>query len=47
VEKLIDGAPSLADAAIAAVKQWRINPTWVISKRGDVISTVTFNFILH
>jgi hypothetical protein len=47
VEKLIDGAPSLADAAIAAVKQWRINPTWVLSKRGDVISTVTFNFILH
>jgi hypothetical protein len=47
VEKLVDGAPSLADAAIAAVKQWRINPTWVLSKRGDVISTVTFNFILH
>jgi hypothetical protein len=47
VEKLIDGAPSLADSAIAAVKQWRINPTWVLSKRGDVISTVTFNFILH
>jgi hypothetical protein len=47
VEKLIDGAPSLADAAIATVKQWRINPTWVLSKRGDVISTVTFNFILH
>jgi TonB family protein len=47
VEKIIDGAPSLADAAIAALKQWRINPTWVISKRGDVISTVTFNFQLH
>jgi hypothetical protein len=47
VEKLIDGAPSLADAAIATVKQWRVNPTWVLSKRGDVISTVTFNFILH
>jgi hypothetical protein len=47
VEKLIDGAPSLADAAIAAVKQWRVNPTWVVAKRGDVISTVTFNFILH
>jgi TonB-like protein len=47
VEKLIDGAPSLADAAIAAVKQWRVNPTWVLAKRGDVISIVTFNFILH
>jgi Gram-negative bacterial TonB protein C-terminal len=47
VEKLIDGAPSLADAAIAAVKQWRVNPSWVLAKRGDVISTVTFNFQLH
>jgi TonB family protein len=47
VEKLSDGAPSLADAAIDAVKQWRVNPTWVLAKRGDVISTVTFNFILH
>ena len=47
VEKLIDGAPSLADAAIAAVKQWRVSPGWVLAKRGDVISTVTFNFILH
>jgi TonB family protein len=47
VEKLIDGAPSLADAAIAAVKQWRVNPAWVVAKRGDVISTVTFNFQLH
>ncbi len=47
VEKIIDGEPSLADAAIAALKQWRVDPTWVIAKRGDVISTVTFNFQLH
>jgi hypothetical protein len=47
VEKLIDGAPSLADAAIEALNQWRVDPAWVISKRGDVISTVTFNFQLH
>jgi hypothetical protein len=47
VEKLIDGAPSLADAAIEALNQWRVDPVWVIAKRGDVISTVTFNFQLH
>jgi Gram-negative bacterial TonB protein C-terminal len=47
VEKLIDGAPSLADAAIEALNQWRVDPAWVVAKRGDVISTVTFNFQLH
>ena len=47
VLKLIDGSPTLADAAIGAVKEWRVNPTWVSAKRGDVISTVTFNFQLH
>ena len=47
VVKLIEGAPSLADAAIGAVKQWRVNPVWMNSKKGDVISTVTFNFQLH
>ena len=47
VLKLIDGSPTLADAAIAAVKQWRVNPAWMNSKKGDVISTVTFNFQLQ
>jgi periplasmic protein TonB len=47
VVKLIEGAPSLADAAIAAVKQWRVSPAWMNAKKGDVISTVTFNFQLH
>jgi hypothetical protein len=47
VEKLIDGAPSLADAAIEVLNQWRVDPAWVVAKRGDVISTVTFNFQLH
>ena len=47
VEKLLEGAPSLADAAIAAVKQWRVSPAWMLSKRGDVITTVTFNFQIH
>lgn len=47
VVKLIEGAPSLADASIAAVKQWRVSPVWMNNKKGDVISTVTFNFQLH
>jgi TonB family protein len=47
VLKLIEGSPTLADAAICAVKQWRVSPSWMSAKKGDVISTVTFNFQLH
>jgi TonB family protein len=47
VEKLVDGSPALADAAITAVKQWHVSPAWMVGKRGDVITTLTFNFQLH
>jgi TonB family protein len=47
VEKLLEGAPVLADAAMDAVKGWRAKPVWVDGKNIDVISTVTFNFQLH
>ncbi|HEY2460019.1 MAG TPA: energy transducer TonB [Candidatus Acidoferrum sp.] len=47
VEKLIEGEPALADAAIASVKQWRIKPVTVNGQPVGVISTVTFNFQLH
>jgi TonB family protein len=47
VQKLIEGEPVLADAAMTAVKQWRANPVWVKGKKVEVISTVTFNFQLH
>jgi TonB family protein len=47
VEKLLDGSPALADAAITAVKQWHVSPAWRVGKRGDVITTLTFNFQLH
>jgi TonB family protein len=47
VVKLIEGSPTLADAAITAVKQWRVNPAWMSGKKGDVISTLTFNFQLR
>jgi TonB family protein len=48
VEKVVDGSePSLVDAAIAGVKQWRGKPAWMNGKKVDVISTVTVNFKLH
>lgn len=46
VEKVLEGEPTLADAAIAAVQQWRAKPAWVNSKQVDVVSIVTFNFQL-
>ena len=47
VQKLLEGDPALADAAITAVKQWRAKPASMNGKPVDVISTVTFNFQLH
>ncbi|MCU1242976.1 MAG: hypothetical protein JWO71_3702 [Candidatus Acidoferrum typicum] len=47
VDKILSGSPTLAEAAIAAVKQWRVRPFSAAGKPVDVISTVTFNFQLH
>lgn len=47
VQKLLEGEPALADAAIAAVKVWRAKPALMNGKPVEVISTVTFNFQLH
>jgi len=47
VQKLLEGDPALADAAIAAVKQWRAKPALMNGRQVEVISTVTFNFQLH
>jgi len=47
VQKLLEGEPALADAAITAVKQWRARPASMNGKQVEVISTVTFNFQLH
>ncbi len=47
VQKLLEGEPALADAAIAAVKRWRAKPASMNGKPVEVISTVTFNFQLH
>ena len=46
VEKVLEGEPTLADAAIAAVKQWRAKPAVVNSKQVEVVSVVAFDFQL-
>ncbi len=47
VQKVLEGEPALVDAAIDAVKRWRAKPAWVKGKQVDVVSTVTFNFLLR
>ena len=47
VQKLLEGDTVLADAAIAAVKQWRGKPVWMNGKPINVISTVSFEFHLR
>jgi outer membrane biosynthesis protein TonB len=47
VQKLLEGEPALADAAINAVKTWRARPALINGKQVEVISTVKFDFQLH
>jgi len=47
VQKILQGEPVLADAAIEAVKRWRANPASINGTRVETISTVTFDFELH
>jgi TonB family protein len=48
VQKLLEGDTVLADAAMAAVKQWRGKPMWTADgKPVDVVSTITFRFKLR
>lgn len=47
VQKVLEGEPSLVDAATAAVKNWRATPIMLNGGRVEVISVVTFNFQLH
>jgi TonB family protein len=46
VQKVLQGEPALADAAIDAVKRWRAKPAWVKGKPCEVTSTVKFDFQL-
>jgi TonB family protein len=47
VDKILEGSPTLADAAICAVKRWRVRPFSANGRPVEVISTVKFNFQLH
>ena len=47
VLKVLEGEPVLADAAIAAVKQWQYRPKQLNGKRVNVISEVSVGFQLH
>jgi TonB family protein len=47
VLKILEGEPVLADAAIAAVKQWRYRPQRLNGGAVNLISEVTFTFVLH
>jgi protein TonB len=44
--KLISGQPSLANAAIAAVKQWRFKPRMVQEQPVEMQTRITLNFRL-
>jgi len=46
VQKVLQGEPVLADAAIDAVKKWQAKPKWLNGKKVEVVSTVTFDFQL-
>ncbi|MGC1416351.1 MAG: energy transducer TonB, partial [Candidatus Acidiferrum sp.] len=47
VQKVLEGEPVLADAAMDALKKWRAKPALINGIRVETISTVTFNFELH
>lgn len=47
VERVLEGQPSLAEAATAAVQKWRGTPEKVSGKNVEVVSTLSFNFQLH
>src|SRR6266567_3666776 len=47
VQKILEGEPALADAAVAAMKRWQAKPAWINGKKVEVISTVKFDFQLH
>src|SRR6266851_5033564 len=47
VQKVLEGEPALADAAVAAMKRWQAKPAWINGKKVVVISTVKFDFQLY
>jgi TonB family protein len=47
VDRVLEGQPVLADAAVAAVGKWRAKPEQFNGKNVQVVSTVSFEFQLH
>jgi TonB family protein len=47
VQKVLQGEPVLADAAMEAVNRWRAKPASINGTRVETISTVTFDFELR
>ena len=47
VQKVLEGEPILADAAMDALKKWRATPASVNGTRVETISTIAFNFELR
>jgi TonB family protein len=47
VERVLEGEPVLANAAITAVDKWRAKPEQFNGKNVQVVSTVSFEFQLH
>src|SRR5215472_5796053 len=47
VQRIVQGEPVLANAAIDAVKRWQGKPAWAKGKPVEVISTVKFDFQLR
>jgi TonB family protein len=44
VDKVVEGEPSLTDAAVTAVRKWRATPEQIAGKNVEVVSTLTFDF---
>lgn len=47
VARVLEGQPALADAATAAVRNWRARPALLNGKPVEVVSTVSFDFQLR
>lgn len=47
VDRVLEGQPVLADAAVAAVQKWRAKPEQINGRNVEVVSTVSFEFQLH
>ena len=47
VDKVLEGEPALVEAATSAVQKWRAKPEQIGGKNVEVVSTMSFEFLLH